>query len=78
MKRSAKKLRALCVVLAAVSAAFAVVAEDTSICSVEDGCADCTEAFQKRLESLFRFACSSCIQFSGQSNEEFAVLLRFW
>ncbi len=51
MKRSAKKLRALCGVLAAVSAAFAVVAEDTSICSVEEGCADCTEAFQKRLDA---------------------------
>ena len=51
MKRGAKKLRALCVVLAAVSVTFAAVAEDTIIRSVEEGCADCTEAFQKRLDA---------------------------
>jgi len=41
--------RKITVLLFAVSTAFDVVAEDSTIRSVEDGCADCTAAFQKLL-----------------------------
>ena len=41
--------RKITALLFAVATAFAVVAEDSTIRSVEDGCSDCTAAFQKLL-----------------------------
>lgn len=45
------KMRTLCGIILAAALPMVVAAADASIRPVEDGCADCTEAFQKRLNA---------------------------
>ena len=45
------KMRTLCGTILAAALPMVVAAADASIRPVEDGCADCTEAFQKRLNA---------------------------